>query len=388
MKTNIDTLFSLLKNALFGTAINEETKKATIDNIDKIYALAKHHDIAHLVSFAIERNNIQLPQTELTKKLKKRHPIAVIRYEAANQTLCDVCETFEREGVEFIPLKGSVIRDYYPEPWMRTSCDIDVLVREEDLARASDILVDICGYKKTLSGTHDVAFSSTNGTNVELHYKLSEIYFENPAEEMLENAWDYAYAQNRSKYHRVLADEFFYLFHVYHMAKHFEGGGCGIRPFIDLWILDNKVDYDKNKRDEMLEQSGLLRFAECCRELAEYWLSDGQESEMLLNLQNYILMGGVYGTRGNKNSVVQAKNDNRFKHTFDMIFLSYDKLKIQYPVIKKHKWLIPFCQVSRWCRIFKPGYGKIANNELIVPAKARDENSENMSQFLKQIGLK
>ena len=30
--------------------------------------------------------------------------------------------------IPFLPLKGSVIRQYYPEPWMRTSCDIDILV--------------------------------------------------------------------------------------------------------------------------------------------------------------------------------------------------------------------------------------------------------------------
>ncbi|MBO4954226.1 MAG: nucleotidyltransferase family protein, partial [Clostridia bacterium] len=35
--------------------------------------------------------------------------------------------------IDFMPLKGAVIRQYYPEPWMRTSCDIDIHVKKDRL---------------------------------------------------------------------------------------------------------------------------------------------------------------------------------------------------------------------------------------------------------------
>ena len=249
MKPTIEILFSLIRNAVFETVIDEETREAVFNCADKLYKFSKHHDISHLVSYAIEKNRIPLEQTELTKKLKKRHPIAAVRYEATNQIFCQVCDAFESEHIQFVPLKGSVIRDYYPEPWMRTSCDIDILVHEEDLERASMLLGNVYGYKKDESGTHDVSLFSQNGTHIELHYKLSEIYYESSAEKLIDRVWEYACPKEGKAYYCVLSDEFFYLYHIYHMAKHFESGGCGIRPFLDLWILDNKVDHDKEKRD-------------------------------------------------------------------------------------------------------------------------------------------
>ena len=38
-------------------------------------------------------------------------------------------------------------------------------------------------------------------------------------------------------------------------------GGCGIRPFIDLLILDNLQEVDNKKRDNLLKQGNLLKFA-------------------------------------------------------------------------------------------------------------------------------
>ena len=41
--------------------------------------------------------------------------------EAQNAELEEICEILKEENIDFIPLKGAFIRNYYPEPWMRTS---------------------------------------------------------------------------------------------------------------------------------------------------------------------------------------------------------------------------------------------------------------------------
>ena len=53
---------------------------------------------------------------------------------------------FEKNKIEYILLKGSVLRNYYPEPWMRTSCDIDILVHDEQLDKAVKVLTQT-GYR-------------------------------------------------------------------------------------------------------------------------------------------------------------------------------------------------------------------------------------------------
>ena len=50
----------------------------------------------------------------------------------------ECCNALEKAQIPFVPLKGSVIRKYYPEAWMRTSSDIDVLVHKEDVEKTTD----------------------------------------------------------------------------------------------------------------------------------------------------------------------------------------------------------------------------------------------------------
>ncbi|MDO5139153.1 MAG: nucleotidyltransferase family protein, partial [Oscillospiraceae bacterium] len=33
-----------------------------------------------------------------------------------------ICSALDNGNIDYVPLKGSVIKDLYPEPWMRTSC--------------------------------------------------------------------------------------------------------------------------------------------------------------------------------------------------------------------------------------------------------------------------
>ena len=75
--------------------------------------------------------------------------------------------------------------------------------------------------------------------------------------EVLKNVWQSAFLQKKKEHCYEMTDEMFYFYHIAHMAKHFEEGGCGIRPFIDLWTLDNIKDVDHDKRDELLSQGNL-----------------------------------------------------------------------------------------------------------------------------------
>ena len=54
---------------------------------------------------------------------------AIYRHAQLSYEYVAVCDALETAQIPFIPLKGSVLRKWYPEPWMRTSCDIDILDR-------------------------------------------------------------------------------------------------------------------------------------------------------------------------------------------------------------------------------------------------------------------
>ena len=54
-------------------------------------------------------------------------------------------EALEKAEIPFLPLKGSVIRKYYPEPWMRTSCDIDLLIHKEEADNVVNLFTEKFG---------------------------------------------------------------------------------------------------------------------------------------------------------------------------------------------------------------------------------------------------
>ena len=385
---NTEIIFSILRNTLFGDAIDDETQNELLENLDEIHQMSRRHDVAHLVSYAVEKNKIPIVRDESTKKFRMRHPIALLRYDALNQVYQQMCEVFEENEIPYIPLKGSVIRDFYPEPWMRTSCDIDVLVHEEDVDKASKLLEEKCLCEKKESGTHDISFFSPNGTHIELHFRLAEVFYKSNAEEILDRVWDYADVKEGFKYHYVLRDDFYYMFHIYHMAKHFEVGGCGIRPLIDLYILDTKVEHDEKAREKMLSETNLLEFASACRRLNDYWFCDKEADDTVVKLEYYIFSGGVYGSIGNRKTLKSAKTDNKLAYLLERIFLSYDKLVIQFPIIKKHKWLTPVCEVLRWFKLFNPKYRKVAKDDIDIATSKITGDSLKMEAFLKEIGLK
>ena len=383
-----DIMFSHLRNALFGTEADEQTAQKTTECADTLYKLSKHHDVAHLVSYAIEKNKIQLPVTELSKKFRKRHPIAVIRYEAMDAVYTQLCETLENEKIPFVPLKGSVIRKLYPEPWMRTSCDIDILVREEDLENTVLLLTEKYGFEKSQEGTHEISLYSKSGIHIELHYRLHEDFYKSSADEILKCVWSMAEPVSDGSYMYELNDELFYFYHVYHMAKHFEVGGCGIRPFIDMWLLNHNVSYNGEKRDELLEKGGIKKFEESCRALSEYWFSETEKTELVKSLEEYILAGGVYGVSSNSVAIRQSKSGGKVKYVLERLFLPYDMLKVHYPVLNKHKYLTPVFEVVRWFRLLSPATLRRSKREMELGNSVSDAKSEKLKNLLMDIGLK
>ena len=383
-------LFALLREEICGIAPEAEVPaEINAEMLRELYVYAKHHDLAHLVADALAKHQLLPPEDEMTSKFEKQHMMAIFRYQRLNYQLEAVSAALEEAEIPFLPLKGSVIRTLYPEPWMRTSCDIDVLVHEEDLERAIKLLTDKLEYKNEGRGSHDVSLRSAGGVHVELHYSLLEDDRANNAKAFLENVWSYAYPAEGKHCQMLLRDEFFYFYHVAHMAKHIEVGGCGIRPFLDLWLLDRQVEHDEEKRNALLEDAKLLTFAEASRALAKRWMM-GQEldcEDVTKELERYILGGGVYGTTENRVAVQQKRKGGRLGYALSRIFMPYDSLKLQYPILEKHKWLTPFYHLKRWFGILKNGRFKASVKELELTRTAKKEDTDRAARLLETLGL-
>lgn len=384
----IDIFFLALRNQIYGGSENSAIQKECLQKEEKdlqnLYKLSKAHDLAHLVAQALDTNGL-LDDSKVANQFRATRNLAIYRYEQINYDLQAICEVLEDAQIEHIPLKGSVIRKYYPEPWMRTSCDIDLLVHEEQVEQIKSIFQDKLGCEYKSSWYYEHSFYTPAGVHIELHSSLRAERAKEDA--ILNDVWKYAQPLDGKKYTKNLADEMYYFYHCSHMAKHFESGGCGIRPFMDIWILNHKLSFDKERRYELLKTGDLLSFAVAMEKLAEVWFSGAEHTELSKDLEQFILFGGVYGTVENRVAVQQTQKGGKFKYILSRIFLPYNQLKIVYPSVEKHKWLMPFYQIRRWFRLFRKGKVKKSLNEVNIAQKSDGQQTEKMQSMLRELGL-
>lgn len=363
----------------------------------EVYKLSKAHDVAHLVGDALNKSGVfeNLPAdldeneraaiAKVKEKFDEQIFTAVYRYENINYELEQICKTLEEAKIPFIPLKGSVIRKYYPEPWMRTSCDIDVLVHENDIEKAMSFLVKKSGAACKTKGSHDVGLF-LNSVHIELHYSLIESDVVGKADIPLQNVWNYAQQiEQTSQY--TLNEEMFYYYHIAHMAKHFIHGGCGIRPFIDLWLYNRVNTGNTDKRNELLLEGGLVKFSEKTEKLSSVWVEGKKHDITTQEMEGFILRGGVYGTFDNSVIIQQSKKRGKFYYVLSRIFLPYKTLTKYYPKLKRRKWLLPFYEVKRWLEILFSKRIKHGIREFSIGNDIKKEEYEETQHMIETLGL-
>lgn len=379
-------LFALLRSAICGEPLSDTEKaQCSQEQLAALVATAKQHDMIHLLALGLKQNALHI---ESEPEIGKHILMAVYRYEQQRVELEKLCKVLELAAIPFLPLKGSVLRGYYPEAWMRTSCDLDILVKEADAEKAAAVLVNDCGYTRGGKGTHDISLYAPNKTHVELHYKLVEDGMANSAAQVLSHVWQWAQVRENYSFWHEMPDDVFYFYHIAHMAKHFETGGCGIRPLMDLWILDGRSEADEAKRDALLAQGNLLQFARSARELSGVWFNGTKHDDLTGQMEHYILRGGVYGSSENGIAVQQQKKGGRFGYVLAKIFMPYEVIKYRYPILQKHPWLTPVMEVRRWFRVvFLSRVRSRVTKEFKYNAGISSENAAAIRTFLNDIGL-
>ncbi len=381
--------FALISFDLNGTDIPNDLKNLITPEILPILLdLSKRHDLAHIVGDALDKNGLLPDDAEIKKHFLRERDLAVYRYIQQQYDLEQICMLLENSKIQFIPLKGCVFRSLYPEPWMRTSCDIDILVKKDDLKTALDLLSDKLGFvAKKQPSINEWSMFTPGGVHVELHYDLTE--GEKYGKEILTDIWQYTIPIREGSYHLLLTDTVFYFYHIAHMVKHFENGGCGIRPFLDLWIFQSKVTLNQNDKKQLLELGNLLKFSQASEKLVGSWFESKQENHLSSQIEEYIFSGGSFGKKSNRIGMQQAKNGTRAKYFLSRIFISNKKLKIKYPILQKHPFLTPFYHIVRWS---KPIWDKKVRNksldELSISSLIEKSHQESMGELLIKLGLK
>ncbi len=337
-----DILIKILRCELNGTELDaSDTEQLTPEVIHAVFLLSKRHDIAHITASLLHRCGL-LADKDMIAKFNREEIMCVYRYEQMKYVYEQICSIFDERSIPYIPLKGAVIRPYYPKECMRTSCDIDILVKEENLNAAIGALKEngfICGERDY----HDVSLYSPNKIHLELHFNIQEN--NDKLDAVLKAAWEYATLVHGSCY--KLTDEFFLFYIFAHISHHFLSGGCGIRSLMDIWVIENKMGISYQQAKNLLEKAGIYKFAEELSRLAENCFFDKPKDDFSYSLLSYIFDGGVFGNLENSIAINDNKTHVNFKYILKRIGISYDGLIAEYPIIARHRWLYILCWLHR-----------------------------------------
>lgn len=381
-----EIFFNLIRQQICGGELNEEIKEGIdTDTIKVLHETAKRYDISSIVSSAILSNGLS-SDAELSSILNNERMLSVMRYRQMEYEIESISRTFEEAKIPYIPLKGALIRNLYPEKWMRTSCDIDILIKEDDVDRAIGVLCDGLSYKTDgQKAYHDVSLFSESGIHLELHFSILEN--KENIDKLLSNVWSYASPESEGGYRYVLTSEFL-IFHVLaHTSYHFLCGGCGIRSIIDFYLLKTKLQYDNEKLSELCTESSIDKFRTSLEKLSLVWFEGKEHDELTKDIEEYVLNGGIYGDVETKTIVNREKNGGKFKYLFKRIFLPYRALCIRYPKLKNRRLLTPFYQAKRWFDVLFGANSNGAVIEISTILSSDKEKSKKVIELIDSVGL-
>ena len=269
---------------------------------------------------------------------------------------------------------------------MRTSCDIDILIQKENFEAADTMLTQTLGYTRAaVFSSHDVSYYAPGDVHLELHHTLIESDVLEKADRPLADVWSYTFPKKQGGYEMLMQDKMFYYYHISHIAKHFVQGGCGLRPVLDLWLLEKHIDASDAR--DLLSEGGLETFAKALRCLVAVWFEDAPHTDETKALEMYIEQGGLYGSIKNRVAMGQGQDGGKAKYLWRRIWQPYDVLSKRYSGLKGKKWLTWFYQIRRWLSALGPKRIRTYKAEWGMTHKLSQDERKAAETFLAQLGL-
>lgn len=350
----------------------------------KLFSFSHKYDIAHLVGDALMRSDlIARDDKEFTNAVN----VAQYRAVSMEVALEEITAVLEAQQIPYIPMKGSVLRKYYPAPWMRIGCDVDVLIHKEDLERAKRALCRDAAFTFDGTAQRDISLHSQTGVSLELHFDFGEKSVSEETAVVFSRVWELARPVSDKGYEYEMLPEMFYFHQIAHIAKHLRVGGCGMRPFLDLWVMNRSGKWDVEQCNHLLREGGLLPLAEAVRQLSSVWFEEAEHTEVTRRLEAYVLSGGLYAGLKNRMALKRETYGGQKRYLRSRIVLPYKDLKEQYPTLHS-KWLAPAYQLWRWCTIVCSGRGKNLSREIKMNAKMSLEEQREIVGLFEDLGLK
>lgn len=334
----------LIKSVILNKTININNL-----NIEEIIRYAKFHSLEYIIYLSLKKINID-ENTEIFKMFEKTAKVNAYKSVVQDIEYDIIINAFEKASIKHLPLKGSIIRKMYPNIQWRSMADLDILIPVDDLKKAGDVLKELGYNADHLGGNHD-SYVKKPYMNIELHRAMiDEAYNVN---NYYDNIWNIVKREESSEYLYKLSDEDFFIFLIAHAAKHFSGGGTGIRTIIDIYVYLENKELDFQYIYQELEKMELVKFCKLFIAISNYIFKDQINEFSVEDLEliiDYVEKCGTYGTIANSGAQEMDNEDiekGKKKVILKRLFPPFSIMKRRNPILKKIPILLPWFWFTR-----------------------------------------
>lgn len=362
MEKTSEILIYLMKCSLQNTK-PEEAPLAHAD-LEALLRLAGAHSVAAMVCMALEKTAIFAGADDAVKKHWREAKNKAIRKNMLlDAERAAIMMQLESAGIWHMPLKGSILKDWYPKPGMREMADNDILFDPSERKRVRGIFQSR-GYKIVSfgKGNHD-EYEKPPLYHFEMHVSLfHEMYpklagqYRNVKEKLL--------PVDGTVCQFAFTPEDFYVFALAHAYKHYSGSGTGVRTLADFYVMNHHLGgvMNRDEVEQKLTRLGIAEYEQHSRVLAEKLFSGAcplpeielntDEKEMLRFYCDATTYGTIDNQIQNRLHELQGNAEGitlrtKLKYCCARLFPGKEFCKYHYPFVYHHLWLLPFFWVWR-----------------------------------------
>jgi hypothetical protein len=184
--------FCLMLRDNLSEACKQDIEKMPVDEWNSICEIATDNNLLPLLYYKLKNHKISIP-LQIENSLRNDYLGYSGKDLKRRSQLCELIKIFNEHGIDHILLKGSHLAEkVYANSVLRPMCDIDILVRQEDIEKAFELLINERYYDGSRHGSskivkdvyihHYPALLKGNCFPVELHrYLFEDNYLKNIA---------------------------------------------------------------------------------------------------------------------------------------------------------------------------------------------------------------
>lgn len=342
-------LLHLLRSSILNKIPIEKPENVSFE---KVFSLGKYHNVANICYYSISKLKNK-PDEKLLSAWKEIKEKAVVKNIIQKNELNSILNTFNKNKIFNVVLKGFELKKLYPSEDMRLMTDIDIFIKKSDTQKVCDIMKSLKYKVESFGKGKDDIYFKPPVMNVEIHNSLFDKTYEE-FDKYFQKFNDMKNTKIKNLYECIFSDEDFFIFLFIHTVKHYMTSGIGIRTVLDIWlyIQEKRQSLDWNYIFFNLEKLKLKNFYFNFIHLGEVWFGNEKETDIDVEIGKYIFSSGTYGNskNNNLNNILNKNNRTFLGKIIAIFFLCFPKLynmEESYPILKRHPFLLIFCYIHR-----------------------------------------